>query len=85
VLVENDYGAHGEYVSLDVNAMRTQRDEVSYRHLENSLAIVKRFKEKAARFDYAFRNKCVAARNYEALEMYVMELLMGLGLFENSG
>ena len=31
---------------------------------------------KVARYDYGFEKRCVEARNYEALEMYVMELLM---------
>lgn len=76
VLVESDYGKNGEYIGLDVKAMRTQKVEVSYRHLENSLKIAKMLEEKAMKFDYAFRKKCVEERDYEALEMYVMELLM---------
>ena len=52
VLKENGYGSHGEYVGLDVKAMRTTKDEDSYKHLEN--------------------------RNFEALKMYVMNLLMGI-------
>ena len=35
VLKENGYGSHGEYVGLDVKAMRTTKDEDSYKHLEN--------------------------------------------------
>ena len=76
VLVENNYGHGGEYVGLDVKAMRTQPLEDSYRHLANSLAIFKMLEEKARRFDYEFQKQCVAERNYEKLEMYVMELLM---------
>ena len=76
VLVENGYGQNGEYVGLDVKAMRTQPDEVSYRHLENSLAIVKALEEKVARFDYAFQKQCQENRDYEALELYVMNLLL---------
>jgi xylose isomerase len=56
--------------------MRTQKDEGSYKHLENSLKIAKMLEEKALRFDYDYQAKCVAERDYEALEMYVMELLM---------
>lgn len=78
VLMENNYGANGEYIGLDVKAMRTTRDADSYAHLENSLKVAKALEEKAARFDYAYQRKCVEERNYEALEMYVMELLMGL-------
>jgi len=76
VLVENNYGSNGEYIGLDVKAMRTQKLENSYRHLENSLKIAKILEEKAKKFDYKFQQKCVAERDYEALEMYVMELLM---------
>jgi len=76
VLVEHNYGSKGEYVGLDVKAMRTQKDETSYKHLENSMKITKMLEEKARKFDYEYQKKCVEARDYEALEMYVMELLM---------
>lgn len=78
VLMENNYGANGEYVGLDVKAMRTTTDADSYKHLENSLNMVKALEEKAARFDYEYQKKCVENRDFEGLEMYVMELLMGL-------
>ena len=77
VLVENNYGSHGEYVGLDVKAMRTTTDEDSYKHLENSLKIFKRLEEKVKRFDYDFQKKCVETRDFEDLEMYVINLLMG--------
>lgn len=76
VLAENNYGSNGEYIGLDVKAMRTQRAEVSYKHLENSLKIAKMLEKKVEKFDYDFQAKCVESRDYEALEMYVMELLM---------
>ena len=76
VLVENNYGKNGEYIGLDVKAMRTQKDEVCYKHLENSLKIAKMLEEKALSFDYAFQKKCVENRDYEALEMYVVEHLI---------
>ena len=69
VLIENDYGKNGEYVGLDVKAMRTTRDDASYMHLENSLRIAKMLEEKAMKFDYVFQKKCVEERNYEALEI----------------
>ena len=78
VLVENDYGAHGEYVGLDVKAMRTTSDADSYKHLENSLKVVKALEAKVAKFDYAFQKKCIENRDYEGLEMYVLNLLMGI-------
>ncbi len=78
VLIENDYGANGEYIGLDVKAMRTTRDEDSYKHLENSLKICKALEAKVAKFDYEFQKKCVENRDFEGLEMYVMNLLMGI-------
>ena len=41
-------------------------------------AVASRSKEKAEKFDYDFQKKCVEERNYEKLELYVLELLMGL-------
>lgn len=78
VLMENDYGKNGEYVGLDVKAMRTTKDEDSYKHLENSLNIVKALEKKVEKFDYEYQKKCVANRDFEGLEMYVLNLLMGI-------
>lgn len=78
ILKENGYGSRGEYIGLDVKAMRTTRDDAAYEHLKNSLAVVKALEAKADRYDYAFEKKCIRERNYEALEMYVLNLLMGI-------
>lgn len=77
VLLENGFGQNGEYVGLDVKVMRTEKQDGSYQHLENSLKIFKMLEKKAEKFDYEFQKKCVEERDYEKLEMYVMELLMG--------
>lgn len=76
VLVESGYGSKGEFVGLDVKAMRTQKDEACYKHLENSMKITKMLEQKVKKFDYEYQKKCVEARDYEALEMYVIELIM---------
>lgn len=76
VLMESDFGKNGEYIGLDVKVMRTEKQEGSYKHLENSLKIAKMLEKKIEKFDYDYQKKCVAERDYEALEMYVMELLM---------
>ena len=76
-LMENGYGNNGEYIGLDVKAMRTEKQAGSYQHLINSLKIAKILEAKAEKFDYAYQKKCVENRDYEALEMYVMELLTG--------
>ena len=49
VLMENNYGSKGEYVGLDVKAMRTTSDEDGYEHLKNSLAIFRALEDKVAR------------------------------------
>lgn len=58
--------------------IHTDRQQDSYKHLENSLKVFKALEEKVERFDYDFQKKCVENRDFEALEMYVMELLMGI-------
>jgi len=77
VLKENGYGKNGEYVGLDVKAMRTTRQEDSYKHLQTSLEVFKMLEQKVDRYDYAFEKKCLENRDYEGLELYVMKLLMG--------
>lgn len=78
VLVENHYGSRGEYVGLDVKAMRTTSDEDSYEHLRNSLNVFKALEEKVARWDYDYTGRLIAERKFEQLEMYTMNLLMGI-------
>ena len=78
VLKENNYGSNGEYVGLDVKAMRTTSDEDSYEHLKNSLAIFRALEDKVDQYDYTYTNKLISERKYEQLEMYVMNLLMGV-------
>lgn len=78
VLKENGYGDHGEFVGLDVKAMRTTKDEDSYKHLENSLKVFKALEAKVDKFDYALQKELVEKRDFEGLEMYVMNLLMGV-------
>ena len=75
VLKDHGYGSGGEYIGLDVKAMRTQPVEVSYRHLENSLNVVRLLEEKVERFDRGTQEKYIEARDYEALEMYVLQHL----------
>ena len=76
ILFENDYGKKGEYIGLDVKAMRTQKEEDCYRHLYNSIKIVEILEEKVKKYDYDFQDSCIKNRNYEKLEMYIVELLL---------
>ena len=78
VLMENNYGAKGEYVGLDVKAMRTTSDEDSYEHLKNSLAIFKAMEEKVRKYDYDYAGKLIAEKKFEQLEMYTVSLILGI-------
>jgi xylose isomerase len=78
VLYENNFGDQGECVGLDVKSMRTQPVEDSYRHIINSKRVFELLLEKVKRFDYRFQAECVKEQNFEKLEMYVLELLLGL-------
>lgn len=78
LLVENNYGSNGEYIGLDVKAMRTTSDEDRYEHLKNSMAVFKALEKKVAQYDYDYANKLIADMKFEQLEMYTMNLLMGL-------
>ncbi|MFP4484283.1 MAG: TIM barrel protein [Spirochaetaceae bacterium] len=77
VLSEHGYGSKGEYVGLDVKARRTQPEDLAYRHLENSLRVFKLLEEKVRTFDAEKRREFIAARDYEGLEMYVLDHLLG--------
>lgn len=77
-LIRGGFGNNGEYVGVDVKAMRTQPLEKSFRHLENSIRMVELLEERVAAFDEKKAASLVAERDYEALEMYTMEVLLGV-------
>ena len=77
VLARGGYGHRGEYVGLDVKAMRTQAQETSMRHLENSLRIFRDLAEVVKRVSAARVHELRQAREYEALEAYILGLLLG--------
>ncbi len=78
VLEAAGYGSRGEFIGLDVKAMRTQKGQPMTAHLTNSLRVFHHLLEKVRSYDLekeaAFRD----ARDYEGLELYVMEHLMGV-------
>ncbi|NLF70870.1 MAG: TIM barrel protein [Candidatus Anammoximicrobium sp.] len=77
VLELADYPSTGRFVGLDVKAMRTQKADVAHKHLANSRAVFLRLLEKVRTFPNEIAQDCIAARDYEALEMLVLEHLMG--------
>jgi len=77
ILDKHDYGKNGEWVGLDVKAMRTQKDEVATLHLSNSLEMFKLLLEISRSIDDAKIKQFVNDRNYEALDLYIMKYLIG--------
>lgn len=78
VLEQAGYGAGGEWIGLDVKAMRTQPAEIAFRHLANSREIFLQLVEVSRRVDPAEVEELIENRDYEALEMLIIRHLMGL-------
>jgi len=77
VLEENGYGKNGEFVGLDVKVMRTQPRDISFKHLENSKKMFLHLVEKVRTYDKETERQLIAARDYEGLDLHVLEHLMG--------
>ena len=77
VLELANYAETGRFVGLDVKAMRTQKIEASDRHLSNSRTVFLKLVEKVRTFPKDVEQQCIADRDYEALELAVLEHLLG--------
>ena len=77
ILDEHDYGREGQFVGLDVKAMRTQKQEVATKHLSNSRTIFLRLVELVRSLDKSKVEKLVQQRDYEELDMLIIDHLMG--------
>lgn len=71
------YPATGRFIGLDVKVMRSQKAEGATRHLSNSRTVFLKLVEKVRTFPKDVQEKCIAARDYEALDLAVLEHLMG--------
>jgi len=77
VLDRNGYGNNGEFVGLDVKAMRTQKARAATQHLSNSREIFLALLDIVRGLDTAQIDTLIAERNYERLEMEIVKALMG--------
>jgi len=77
VLYENDFGANGEFVGLDVKSLRTQKDDVATSHLVNSKKVFMDLLEVVKKVDRKKLADLRASRNYEELEYYIISCIMG--------
>lgn len=71
------YPATGRFVGLDVKVMRSQKAEGATKHLSNSRTVFLKLVEKVRTFPKDVQEKYIAARDYEALDLAVLEHLMG--------
>ncbi|MBX7121439.1 MAG: TIM barrel protein [Opitutaceae bacterium] len=77
VLEDNGYGRRGEFVGLDVKAMRTQAGFPVVKHLSNTRQIFLDLVEKARTYDRKRVAACRETRDYEGLELYTVQHLLG--------
>ncbi|MDB6029423.1 MAG: xylA 2 [Verrucomicrobiales bacterium] len=78
VLEQNGYGQRGEFIGLDVKAIRTQRGCPVTDHLKNSRELFLHLVEKVRSVDHNLVRQFQEARNYEALELYILRHLLGV-------
>ncbi len=77
ILDKYNYGQNGEFVGLDVKAMRTQKDRVATKHLSNSREIFLTLVELVRSLDKKKTDQLIKQRDYEELEMLIIRHLMG--------
>ena len=78
VLEEGGYGRRGEFIGLDVKTMRTQAGRPVVEHLKTSRKLFLHLVDKVRTYDRARVEDCRARRDYEALELYTLEHLLGV-------
>ncbi len=76
ILDKHNYGSKGEYIGLDVKAMRSQKDGVATRHLSNSREIFLKLLEISRNLNEDLIAKCIRERDYEELDLYIMKSLI---------
>ena len=78
VLEKNKYGANGEYVCFDVHPFRSTKVEHWMDHLTNSRRTFLHLVEKARTYDEKAAQQLIANRDYQALDQFVLEHLLGV-------
>jgi len=78
VLERHGYGQKGEYIGLDVKAMRTQHDAPVVEHLRTSRRMFLHLLGKVRSFDQKRAQTLRHCRDYEGLERYTLEHIVGI-------
>ena len=76
ILDEHGFGNSGEWVGLDVKAMRSQKADVACKHLSNSKDIFLKLLAISRSLDNSKIEQLRAERDYEELEMYIVNSLL---------
>jgi xylose isomerase len=76
ILDKYDYGKRGEFVGLDVKAMRTQKQDGATKHLSNSRTIFLKLVDLVRSLDEKQVDKLIANRDYEELDLLIMSHLL---------
>lgn len=79
VLDRNGYGNSGEFVGLDVKAMRTQKAGDATQHLANSREIFLTLLDVVRGLNQNRIDTLIADRNYEQLEIEIIHALLNRG------
>ncbi|MCU0913771.1 MAG: TIM barrel protein [Planctomycetes bacterium] len=77
ILDKYNFGRKGEFVGLDVKAMRTQKQDVATKHLSNSRTLFLRLVELSRSLDQGLVDQLIASRDYEELDLLIVSHLMG--------
>jgi len=77
ILDKYDYGQRGEFVGLDVKAMRTQKQATATKHLTNSRTVFLKLVELSRSLDESRVEALTADRDYEELDLLIMNHLLG--------
>ncbi len=77
ILDKHNYGRKGEFVGLDVKAMRTQKAAVATKHLSNSRTIFLKLLKLSRSLSDRKMDAMIKARDYEELDLYIMNALLG--------
>jgi len=76
ILDKHDYGRNGEWVGLDVKAIRTQKDDVATKHLRNSREFFLRLLDISRSIDENYLRECIDSRDYEELDLFIVNSLL---------
>jgi xylose isomerase len=77
MLDKYNYGQKGEFIGLDIKAMRTQKTGEATKHLRNSREVFLHLIDLVQSLDAKKIDKLIAQRDYEELDLLIINHLMG--------